>query len=119
MSDAANQIERLRTLRTRPARDLSITTLVGDIAERTRKTHKKFGSLIELWEANVPPVLCARTSITGLRGGTMHVAVDSAATSYELDRLLREGLEQTLRSQYRGTLMRVRLKVTPDEIARA
>jgi CheY-like chemotaxis protein len=115
MSDDLNEIERLRRLRQRPQRDLSIHALIESAAENARKTQKRLGAIIDLWEELMPTDMAARTRIQSLRGGTLHVAVDSSATSYELDRLLREGLEAELRSRYRGTLIRVRLRVSPND----
>ena len=39
------------------------------------------------------------------------VTVASSAVSYELDRLLRGGLEADIRGRFRGTLVRIRLSV--------
>lgn len=114
MADAATQIEQLRKYRCKPQRDLTVTHLIKSVAGAAQKTQRKLGALIDLWEQHVPPQLASHTAITGLRGGTLHVAVDGSATSFELDRLLREGLEQTLRSEYRGTLARVRIKIAPE-----
>jgi hypothetical protein len=79
------------------------------------RTHRRLGEFIDLWERTVPPRLAAQTTVTGIRAGTAHVLVESSAALYELDRLLREGVEQTLRSQYRGTLIRVRLRIGPGD----
>lgn len=112
MSRPLNEIERLRELRQRPQRDLSIASIIRRTADAAQKSQKRLGSIIELWEALVPRELAARTRLEHIRGGLLHVSVDSSATAYELDRLLREGLERELRSQYRGTLMRVRVRVS-------
>lgn len=117
MSDVARQIEQLRANRVKPGRDTSISALINSTARSAQRTHKKLGELIDLWETHVPAPLANQTAITGLRAGTLHVAVADAAARFELDRLLREGLEQTLRLAYRGTLVRVRLKVSPGEVA--
>lgn len=89
--------------------------VVQSTAENARRTHKRLGSIIDLWELLVPAELATRTRIQHMRGGMLHVHVDSSATAYELDRLLREGLEQEIRSRYRGTLARVRVRVAPDD----
>lgn len=114
MSRPLNEIERLRELRQRPQRELSIEGIVRKTADAAQKTQKRLGSIIEMWEELVPCELAARTRIEHIRGGTLHVSVDSSSTSYELDRLLREGLERELRSRYRGTLMRVKVRVMGD-----
>lgn len=117
MSDAARQIEQLRKYRVKTGPETSIASIVSGVASQAQKTHRKLGQLIDLWEQHVPADISRRTAITSIRGGTLHVAVADASTNYELDRLLREGLEKALRSAYRGTLVRVRLKVSPSEVA--
>jgi hypothetical protein len=98
MNRRLNEIERLRALQQRPQRDLSIEGIIRATAETARKTQKRLGSIIDLWEELVPQELAARTRIDHIRGGTLHVSVDSSSTAYELDRLLRESLERDLRS---------------------
>ncbi len=49
--------------------------------------------------------------MTAIRGGVVQVTVDTSATAYELDRRLREGLEQQMRRAYGKTFVRVKVKV--------
>ncbi len=66
---------------------------------------------MDLWENVVPADLSPHTRITALRGGVAHVTVDNSATAYELDRRLREGLEQQMRRAFGKTLVRVKISV--------
>ncbi len=59
----------------------------------------------------LPDALASHTRVTAVRGGVVHVTVDTSATAYELDRRLREGLEQQMRRAYGKTFVRVRVKV--------
>ena len=104
-------LARLRAWRTRPEPDLSIGGLVAARAREAKRTQERLGSLIDLWQKLVPADLVDHTRMTSLRGGVVHVVVDSSSTAYELDRRLREGLETRLRRAYRGTLARVRITV--------
>ena len=90
---------------------MSIGGLVAARAREAKRTHERLGSLIDLWQELVPADLIDHTRMTSLRGGVVHVVVDSSSTAYELDRRLREGLEMRLRRAYRGTLARVRITV--------
>ena len=110
MPHVAMRIEQLRQYRARPQRDVSIAGLIRSAATQASRTNRHLGQLIELWEQHVPAELAAKTTITALRGGVLHITVESSSVIYELDRLLREGLEQQLRSSYQGNLMRVRLR---------
>lgn len=107
---AARTIEQLRGWRTRTDRDLGIAAAVNDLRKRSQRTQRRLGDLIEIWRAVIPPRLADHTAITGYRAGVLQVIVDSAPAQFELDRALREGLEATLRSRFRGTLVAVRLK---------
>lgn len=111
MVSAVDKLEQLRRNRARPGRDSSVVQTIASIASDIRRTHKKHGELIELWERFVPADLAAQTSITSLRGGIAQVQVESAAAGFEIDRWLRAGLLAQLRSNFSGTLMRVKLKV--------
>jgi hypothetical protein len=104
-------LERLRKNRARPGREMAVGAMIASIAKNARQTHKKHGEFIGLWEKLVPSDLAAQTSIVSLRGGIVQVRVDSSAASFEIDRLLRTGLLAQLRSEFSGTLMRVKVKV--------
>lgn len=106
---AAREIDRLRAARVRPARDLSIASLINATHKRAADVQRRLGELIEIWEALVPEELSSHTRLTALRGSVLHVAVDSSPIAFELDRLLREGLDVALRQRYRRTLTRVKV----------
>lgn len=109
--DPIRQIETFRENRQSRQRDLTIRSLIEGTAASAKRSHRQLGAIIDLWEQLVPRQLADHATIAGLRGGTLHVTVDSSAIAYDLDRLLRGGLEQQIREQYRGTLLRVRVKV--------
>ncbi len=113
--DAATQIEQLRKYRQRPEREVSIGRLVGSMADDARRTQRRLGSLIDLWSELAPPELERHSRVVAVRGGVGHVQCDSASTKYELDRALRQGLEQELRRRYPSTLMKIRLSVADFE----
>ncbi len=109
--DAATQIEQLRKHRQRRERDLSIAQLVGAMADDARRTQRRLGALIDLWSQLVPRELEKHSRVLGVRGGIVQIQCDSSSTRYELDRLLRQGLEQELRKRYPSTLTKIRLTV--------
>ena len=111
MAEALQRLERLRQRRTRSEADPSIGRVVSGVAERAARTQRRLGALTDVWESLVPAEIVARTRLTSLRGGVARVVVDSASTAYELDRMLRGGLEQQLRRRFRGTLMRIRISI--------
>ena len=111
MTMPVRMIEKLREWRGRPERDLSIGPLISERATYAKRAEKRIGSFVDLWEGVMGGELACRTRVTALRSGVAHVTVDSSSTAYEVDRQLREGLEQKLRQAFGKTLIRVRITV--------
>lgn len=108
---AAEQIDRMRANKGWREKEVSISSLVSATGKTAERINRKLGRLIGLWEELVPEGLAFRSRLASLRGGVLQVEVDSSAVGYELDRLLRCGLEAELRARFSGTLTRVRLSV--------
>ena len=81
------------------------------MAAEARRAQGRLGSFVDLWEGLVPGEVASHTRVVAVRGGIAHVTVDTSSTAYEIDRLLREGLEQQLRRAYGKTLVRVKVTV--------
>ena len=105
------QLERLRQFKTRPEVDLSLKFMTRQFKQQVAKPFKQLGPLAELWLELVPAKLVEHTKLQSLSRGVLRVVVDSSSIHYELDRLLRRGLEQQLISRHTGSLSRVRLQV--------
>ena len=118
MDDGIRHLEQLQQRRGRRRRDDSIVRFVTGIADDANRAQRAHGRLIDLWQALVPAHLAEQTSITGLRGGIVHVEVDSSAVSFELDRMLREGMLDALRRGFPGTIVRVRFRVVRPHASR-
>jgi hypothetical protein len=85
--------------------------LVASVRQSVSRTDHRLGQLMDLWLELVPEALVGQTRLTAYRGGRLYVSVDGAAARFELDRLLRGGLEAHLRQRFAGTLSGVRLRV--------
>lgn len=99
--------------------DLSLAFLRDTFKREVEKPMKQLVQLAALWEQLVPPALASHTKLESLQRGVLRVAVDSSARLYELDRLLRSGLQHQLISEHKGpAVRRVMLRVsdfsTPD-----
>jgi hypothetical protein len=104
---------RLRVWRNRPERDLSLGFLKQQFQKEVERPHKQLGALAIAWGELVPPELAEHARLEGLSRGVLRVAVDDSAHLYELDRILRQGLERQLRNHPAGrTLRRVQLHIT-------
>lgn len=118
--DAFNRhLHRLRTWRNRAEPDQSLGFLKAQFDREVARPHRQLGQLVTLWAELVPEPLVHHTRLEGLARGVLRVSVDSSPHLYELDQLLRAGLErQLIRRQPAGTaLRRIRLRVahTPFE----
>lgn len=112
--DASNRhLQRLRQWRNRTDPDYSLRFIEKQFQQEVARPHKQLGRFIDLWAELVPETLRTHTRLEGFSHGTLRVAVDSSAHLYELNQLLRGGLERELiRRQPSGpSLRRVRLRV--------
>lgn len=100
-----------RQQRPRHERDLGIGRILGGIRRDVASRRRRLGDLVEPWERLVPEAIKTRSRVDGLRGDTLLVTVDGAATSWQLDRLLRGGLTHSLARASGDRVRRVRVRV--------
>lgn len=107
-------LDRLRGWRNRKERDLTLGFLADQFKRHVARPHRQLEQLVGLWAELVPADLAAHTRLAGLARGVLHVDVDSSARLYELDRLLRSGLERQIITRHKGPAMRrIQLRVAP------
>lgn len=70
--------------------------LVRLFKQEIEPLHRKVGKVAEVWMALVPQMFQERTALVSFRAGTLTVAVDSAPHLYELQLLLRAGLQKQI-----------------------
>ncbi len=111
--DPANEhLKRLRGWRNRPERDVSMNFLRPLFKREVEKPHKQLADAAVLWQALVPAALVEHTRLESLQRGILRVGVDSSSHLYELDGLLRQGLERELIAAHRnGPLRKVQLRL--------
>ncbi|MBI1371897.1 MAG: DUF721 domain-containing protein [Phycisphaera sp.] len=107
----ADQIERLREWREGPGRDTSMK-FVGDWFKRqVAKPHEQVAQFSEVWRQLVPSHLQDKTALASLARGVLTVHVADSGTMYELDRLMRTGLERQIKTTAKASLRKIKLKV--------
>lgn len=107
-----NHLDELRKDRSLPTRDLSLGFLTKQFKRDVAKPFKQLGDLAELWRELVPTHLVERSRLVGLSRGVLHVEVDNPAAHFEVDRLLRGGLQKQLIAGHKGPAFRkVQVKV--------
>ena len=95
------------------------TAPLGDIYarffdKRYARPHRQLGQLADVWRRLVPETLHARTALRSLHRGVLTVAVDDSATLYQLDRVLRGGVENEIKQQINGAVRRIKLEQAGD-----
>jgi hypothetical protein len=106
------RLERLRQWHTRPEPDLSLSFLREQFKRDVEKPYKQLAQVAAVWSALVPAALAAHCRLVSLSRGVLRVAVEDSAHLYELDRLLRQGLERQVRTAAKGpAIHRVQLAV--------
>jgi hypothetical protein len=99
-------LDRLRASRSLPKRDLSLGFLTDQFKRDVAKPYKQLGDLAEMWAQLVPARLVERSRLVGLSRGILHVEVDNPAAHFEIDRLLRSGVQKQLIQGHKGPAFR-------------
>lgn len=106
------RLGRLRQWRNAPEADLSLSQLPVFFRNQIERPFRQLQGICELWRQLIPPDIAAHTRLDSFSRGILRVSVESSAWLYELDRLLRSGVERQLVTGYRGGgLRKVRLSV--------
>lgn len=107
-----SHLDKLRTYRNRPPADLSLGFMQAAFKKDIQKPYKQLAGMVKVWEQLVPQPLQPKTRLESLSHGVLRVIVDSSSTLYELDRLLRQGLQQAIIRAHQGPAMRrIQLRV--------
>ena len=109
------KLDKLRGWRNRPEPDRTLKFVVDHVEKNVLKPCRQLGDLATAWGQFVPPALAKRATLKGLVRGVLTVHVPDSSTHYELDRLLRGGLQRQLREACRTTLRKVAVKVIGGE----
>ena len=107
-------VERLREHRAPRESGATLGFLKEQFKRDVEKPHRQLAKLVDLWAELVPAEIAAHTRLESLSRGVLRVGVDSSGHLYELDRLLRSGLQQALITRHTGpAVRRVQLRVAP------
>ncbi|MEM1356309.1 MAG: DciA family protein [Planctomycetota bacterium] len=103
---AQQRLDLLRQSRSLPRKDLSLGFMTEQFNRDVEKPYRQLGDLAELWREIVPDRLLTHCRLVGLSRGTLHVEADHAAAHFEIDRLLRSGLQTDLIKRHKGPAFR-------------
>lgn len=106
-------IARLRSLRIRPERDLSLTREFGAAQVELRRIRRGNRGVAQAWSEVVPTELACRTELKGVASGALTVSVADSATRYDLDRFLRSGGEAAVLRACIAGIRRIKVVMRP------
>lgn len=115
-----HHLKNLREWRNRKEADLSLHFLQNDFKHDIQKPYKQLCQMTEVWTRLVPAELLKQTRLESLSRGVLRVVVGSSSSLYELDRLLRQGLQKQIITEHKGPAVRkIQLRIgqvaRPDE----
>lgn len=103
-----SRLARLRSLRNRPAPDLSLGAELGRERRRLTRMHRAVGGAAAAWAAVAPAGLAERCDVVRLARGVLTLRVPDDSTRFAIDRWLRAGGQAQLAAETPATLTRVR-----------
>ncbi len=107
-------IDRMRVYRGRADPDLSVASMAASLERATSQRQRALGDVIDLWNELAPERVRGFVTIEGVGQGTLTLTVASSSASYELSRVLRDGLERTLVDRMPTRIRRVKIRVGAD-----
>lgn len=106
------RLDRLRKYRNRTMPDQSLAFMANQFKREVAGPFKQLEQAGQVWQQLVPEALVSRTRLIRVFRGVLHVGVDSSATMYELDRLMRDGLERQITTSIKGrAIQRIALRL--------
>ncbi len=101
-----HRLRRLRELRNGAEPDRSLAFLPAMFHKEVAKPYQQLAGISRVWAQVAPEPVQRHARLESLSRGVLHVAVDSSAALYELERLLRSGLREALITRNTGPAIR-------------
>jgi hypothetical protein len=73
------------------------------------KRVRQIGKMAEIWDEVVPDGILEHTALESLNRGVLTVMVDSSSHRFQLETLLRGGLQRLIQDRFPGSLNKIRL----------
>ena len=104
-------LHRIRSLRVRPDRDLTLTRALSGELVALQRLHRANRGLVEAWSSVAPTDLVELVSLRGVASGVATLAVTDASARYQVDRWLRSGGERELIRACRAPVRKIKVIV--------
>ena len=109
MGSESRKLENLRKWRGPKERDLSVKSELLSLQKTIKTGNKQLVQISEIWESAVPHHIRENTYPISLKNGVLEIAANGSPTSYQLQRLIREGLLQKLKDHCTSTIKRIKI----------
>lgn len=106
---ASAQVERLRSYRVRPGRDLTIGQAIEGVRSSVRKRTRAEAEVVRAFEAVCPDDLRGKTDVERVARGTITLRCADAGARFLVDRWLRAEGEALLRAEAKAAVSRVKV----------
>ena len=111
----AASIDRLRELRVRTPRANDLGSAFAARGKQLQREARGTGTIAKAWGELCPAHLLGRTGVVGVTRGVLTLAADDAAARFEVDRVLRCGVERQLLRKLSLDVRRVRVVVVGEQ----
>jgi len=81
------------------------------LERQLREQQNAVGDIIDVWNELAPPSVRGLATIGGVSQGTLTLVTTSSGASYELSRVLRDGLERALMRRLPSRVKRIKVRV--------
>ena len=104
-------LDRMREFRGRRERDITVNRPVDAFEREFKDRHRALGDIIDAWNELSPLSVRGVVTISGLAQGTLTLTMTSSSASFEISRILRDGLEHTLVTRFPSRIRRIKVRV--------
>ncbi len=101
----------MRVYRGRRERDVTVNTLLGQVEREYMDRRRTLGDVIDAWNDLAPVAIRSAASIASVTQGTLMLNTMSSSASYEVSRVLRDGLERSIIARVPTRVRRVKVRV--------
>lgn len=109
MTSPNRQLENLRNWRANKERDISITTSIIQLQRNLKKSNRQLSQIADVWKLEVPHHIYENTHPISLKRGVLEIAANGSSTAYQLQRLIRNGLLDSLQKRVTRPLKKIKV----------
>tara|TARA_B100001750_G_C15403217_1_gene543721 strand:- start:265 stop:660 length:396 start_codon:yes stop_codon:yes gene_type:complete len=109
VSSPDRQLKNLRKWRGRKDRDISIASSIIELERNLKKSNRQLSQIADIWKSEVPCHIYENTHPISLQKGVLEIAVNGSSIAYQLQRLIRNGLLDSLQTKVTKPLRKIKV----------